>query len=64
MTPPFVTKHDGRWGGTSVELWRDIAAELGLRYELQRRDLAGIFAGLEDGSLDLAVGALTVTAEP
>lgn len=63
VMPPFVTMTDGRWGGTSVELWQDIAAELGLRYELQQRDLPGLFTGLEDGSLDVAVGALTVTAE-
>ncbi len=61
--PPFVTRHDGQWSGSSVELWRDIADELGLRFELQERDLAGLFTGLEDGSLDVAVGALTVTAE-
>lgn len=63
VTPPFVTEHDGRWSGTSIELWRDVAAELGLHHELQQRDLAGLFTGLEDGSLDVAIGALTVTAE-
>ncbi len=62
-TPPFVTREDGHWSGTSIELWRDIAAELRLRFELQERDLAGMLAGLEDGSLDVAVGALTVTAD-
>lgn len=62
-SPPFVTHQGGRWSGTSIDLWRDIAEELGLRYELQERDLEGLFVGLEDGSLDIAVAGLTVTAD-
>ena len=63
-TPPFVVhEKDGRWSGTSIALWREIAGELDLRFELQERDLDGLIRGLEDGSLDLAVGAITVTAE-
>jgi polar amino acid transport system substrate-binding protein len=62
--PPFVVRaSDGRWTGESIELWREIAEEEGLRFELQERDLAGLFTGLEDGSLDVAAGAMTVTAE-
>ena len=63
VSPPFVTHQGGRWSGTSIELWREIAGELGLRFELQERDLEGLFVGLEDGSLDIAVAGLTVTAE-
>ncbi len=62
--PPFVVHEpDGRWSGTSIELWREIADELDLRYELQERGLDDLFRGLEDSSLDLAVAAVTVTAE-
>lgn len=62
--PPFVV-HDpgGPWNGSSVELWREIAEELGLRFQIQERDLGGLFHGLEDGSLDVAAAALTVTAD-
>lgn len=63
-TPPFVVHgQDGRWGGSSIELWREIAGELDLRFELQERDFDGLIRGLEDGSLDLAIAAITVTAE-
>lgn len=62
--PPFVVHEpDGRWTGTAIELWRTTAEELGVRFEFAERDLEGLFVGLEDGSLDVSVAALTVTAD-
>ncbi len=62
--PPFAMKNaDGVWSGLSIDLWRQIATDLDLPYELQERDLAGLLAGLEDGSLDAAVAALTITSQ-
>jgi ABC-type amino acid transport substrate-binding protein len=62
--PPFVERRaDGTLDGPSIRLWRELAEELGLRYELQERDLAGLLDGVRDGSLDVAVAAITVTAE-
>jgi len=62
--PPFVVQGaDGRWTGESIELWREIAEEEGLRFELQERDLDDLFHGLEDGSLDLVAAAITVTED-
>jgi len=61
---PFVIKNeDGSWSGISIELWRQIADDLGLSYEFRERELKGLLAGLEDGSLDAAVAAITITAE-
>ncbi len=62
--PPFVERGaDGQLHGPSLDLWQRIAGDLGASFELEERDLEGLFAGLEDGSLDVAVGALTITAE-
>ncbi len=61
--PPFVIKQDEQWGGISVELWRYMADELGLEYRFLEHDLAGLLSGVEKSELDVAVGALTVTAE-
>jgi ABC-type amino acid transport substrate-binding protein len=62
--PPFAMRAaDGGWEGVSVELWRRVAEATGLEYRLEERDLAGLFAGLDDGSLDVGLGALTVTSE-
>jgi ABC-type amino acid transport substrate-binding protein len=62
--PPFAIKHkDGTWSGLSIDLWKGIAADLGVQYELVETDLDGLLTGLEDGSLDASVAALNVTAE-
>lgn len=62
--PPFAIKHeDGSWSGISIDLWRDIATEMGLSYTLQEESLAGMLEGVSDGTYAAAVAALTVTAE-
>lgn len=60
--PPFVM-HDaqGRLSGLSIALWQRVADQLGLKSSYVQRDLPGLFAGLENGDLDVAVAALTVT---
>jgi len=63
-SPPFSMKDDkGRWSGISYELWEAVAKESGRPFRLEERTLAQMLAGLEDGSVDVAVAALTVTAE-
>lgn len=62
--PPFAVRDsDGRWSGTSIELWREIAAELELDYELRETSLDDMLSGVADGRYQVAVAALTVTAE-
>ena len=62
--PPFAMKNsEGTWTGVSIDLWRQIATELNLPFEFQERDLQGLLGGVADGSLDLAVAALSITAE-
>lgn len=62
--PPFSMKTaKGAWTGISIDLWREIAAELNLPFEFRETDLPGLLKGVSDGSLDLAVAALTVTAD-
>ena len=63
VSPPFdIRGGDGSWTGISVELWRQIAKELGLEYEFRETNLSGSFAGLAQGWLDVSVGPLTITA--
>ncbi|MCB2229539.1 transporter substrate-binding domain-containing protein [bacterium] len=63
-TAPFVMKNaDGSWTGISIELWRGIAQRLGYSYRIEERELEGLLAGLQDGSLDVVAGALTVTSD-
>lgn len=63
-TAPFSFKNEqGDWTGISIELWRKIAEDLGLEYEFREMDLEALLAGVENGSLDAAVAAFTITAE-
>ncbi len=64
VAPPFVMKNaQGEFTGISIALWEAVAEDLGLDFEYRETSLDGLFTGLEDGSLDVSVAALTVTAE-
>jgi polar amino acid transport system substrate-binding protein len=60
--PPFVIREvDGSWSGIAIELWMEVARELGRPYVLEERELDALLEGVERGELDAAIGALTVT---
>ncbi|MEZ6080201.1 MAG: transporter substrate-binding domain-containing protein [Pirellulaceae bacterium] len=62
--PPFAIKEsDGNWSGISIELWKHLAHELGVEYELTEHTLEQMLAGLENGEFDVALGAISVTAD-
>jgi polar amino acid transport system substrate-binding protein len=64
QAPPFAYRDaDGEWTGQSIELWRSVADELGLRYQLHETTLDDMLAGVADGRYQVAVAALTVTSE-
>lgn len=64
QVPPFAMKSpDGEWTGISIELWKRVAARLGLRYTLVEMPLKEMLDGISDSSVDVAVAALTITAE-
>lgn len=64
VAPPFAIKNaDGTWSGLSIGLWRRIAEELNYEFELRETDIPGMVGGLQDGTYDAAVAAMTVTAE-
>ncbi|MBI1317368.1 MAG: transporter substrate-binding domain-containing protein [Candidatus Hydrogenedens sp.] len=62
--PPFaIQSEDGTWSGLTVELWKRIAADLGLSYEFRAMPLETMLESLADGSVDVVAAALTTTAE-
>ncbi len=66
VAPPFViSAEDGAGGyhGLSIELWERMADQLGLNYEYVELDLQAMLDAASGGEVDLAVAALTVTAE-
>jgi ABC-type amino acid transport substrate-binding protein len=62
--PPFVMKRsDGSWYGISIDLWRRIADRLHVRYRFSEQATnQGIIDGIANGSFDLGIAALSVTA--
>ncbi len=62
---PFAMKAaDGSWQGISIDLWRRIADENGWRYRFaEEQTVQDLIDGVAGGKLDVAVAALTVTAE-
>ncbi|WP_339489746.1 transporter substrate-binding domain-containing protein [Pseudomonas sp. EL_65y_Pfl2_R95] len=62
--PPFVIhEKSGDWRGISVDLWRDIAKQLGYQFEFEPMQFGELLPSLEAGNLDVVIGALTMTAE-
>ncbi|TNE80232.1 MAG: transporter substrate-binding domain-containing protein [Gammaproteobacteria bacterium] len=62
--PPFVMQtDDGRWEGISIDLWRDIAENLNYETEWVPLAFNELLSGVESGDIDVAVGALTMTAD-
>ncbi|MEZ0357638.1 transporter substrate-binding domain-containing protein [Mycobacterium sp. SA01] len=62
---PFVMKTStGEWTGFSIDLWTEIARRLGWSTDyLATDDVNGQLAAVADGRADLAVGAISLTAQ-
>ncbi len=62
--PPFAMKTEtGDWTGLAIDLWREIAADLGVDFTFQEVSLPEMVDGVAAGRLDAGVAALTITAE-
>lgn len=63
-SPPFIFRdREGEWSGISLQLWQQIAGELGLRYEIRQLTLSELLEALRAGAIDLSINPLTVTSE-
>jgi ABC-type amino acid transport substrate-binding protein len=62
--PPFAMKTtDGAWHGISVDLWQHISTNLKLDYRfVEERSVPELLSGIQNGKFDIAVAAITVTA--
>ena len=61
--PPFAIKDEqGNWSGISIDLWRQVADQLKLRYRfVDVVSVTSLLENLESGNFDIAVAAITVT---
>lgn len=60
---PFVIQNGERLDGLSIRLWQDIADRLGLEYKLEAAPLGTLIQRVEQQEYDLAIGAITITAD-
>lgn len=62
VSPPFVTRDSGEFGGMSVELWERLASRLDLQYDYSGFDTLGdLVTATAAGQVDIAVTNLTIT---
>jgi len=64
VAPPFLDRDDnGQYEGVAFDLWSDVAHDLGLVWKATEYDLEALLAAVRDGSVDVAVSALSITPE-
>lgn len=61
--PPFAMRDGDSWRGLSIDLWNQVAAELGYETEYVELGLEEMLDGVSAGEVDLAVAALTISPE-
>lgn len=63
-SPPFsMMNKDGSWTGISIELWKDLARKLKLKYRFKEMPLKDLLSGLQNKKLDAVVASLTITPD-
>lgn len=63
-TPPFVIANDdGTFSGVSIDLWEEIAIDLGIKYRYKQLELPELLAALDAGDVDASINPLTVTSQ-
>lgn len=61
--PPFAIKNGDDWDGIGVHLWREIARNLNMDYQLQEIELNQVIERVEDGTVDLAITAIAAASD-
>lgn len=61
--PPFIIEEHGRLDGINVWLWRKVAEDLELEYELVPMEFSQMLEALKKGAIDISINPLTITGE-
>jgi ABC-type amino acid transport substrate-binding protein len=62
VAPPFVIDDDGHYRGLAIELWEEAAADHGWKFQYRPYDLEGLLDAVDQGQVDVGLGAITATA--
>lgn len=60
---PFEYKDGDEYVGFDIDMWKEIAGDLGLEYELRPMDFSGIIPALQTGQIDVALAGITIKPE-
>lgn len=64
ITEPFVIQNSsGEWSGISFDLWKLIANEMKIKYEVNSYNLEGLTNAIANNEIDIVVSPLTITSE-
>lgn len=63
VAPPFVIADGDHYRGLSIDLWQEAAADHGWHYTYKAYDLDNLLNAVQHGKVDVALGAITATAE-
>ena len=62
VAPPFVIQDGDVYRGLSIDLWQDVADANNWRYVYKPYDLEALLDAVSTGEVDVALGAITTTA--
>lgn len=60
---PFEYKDGDEYVGFDIDMWKEIAKDLDLEYELRPMDFSGIIPALQTGQVDVALAGITIKPE-
>lgn len=60
-SPPFGMLENDKYAGLMVNLWKDIAAELGCQSDFTLTNMDDLLNGLQEGHYDIGLGAISIT---
>ncbi len=61
--PPFLIIEDDHVSGINMWLWKEVANEAGLNYEFKQLEFSQMITALEEGTIDVSINPLTITAK-
>jgi polar amino acid transport system substrate-binding protein len=64
LVTPFVTEENGELGGFSIELWNNIAQELGVKSDFKKADnVTELLNAIKSKQADIGISAISVTSQ-
>lgn len=62
--PPFVINENGQYRGFSIDLWEDIAEQLGVKTKfVEQPTVKSLLSMVQSGQADVGIAAISITAE-